>query len=190
VGLENLFLGFSIAITPFNLFVAVMGILLGTIIGVLPGLGGANGVAILLPLTFTMPPTSAIILLTSLYWGAPSAARSPPSCSTSRASRGRWPPPSTAIAGPGRPRARPSPPPSPPRSWARSSSIVLITLFRSTAGRDRAEVQGRRVLRHPAPDVFLVRRAGEQSAQVARLDPSSASSWPRWGSTSSPASCA
>ncbi len=70
VGLENLFLGFSIAITPFNLFVAVMGIMLGTIIGVLPGLGGANGVAILLPLTFTMPPTSAIILLTSLYWGA------------------------------------------------------------------------------------------------------------------------
>src|SRR5439155_501418 len=49
---------------------AVVGITLGTIIGVLPGLGGANGVAILLPLTFTMPPTSAIILLTSLYWGA------------------------------------------------------------------------------------------------------------------------
>src|SRR6266581_7571245 len=49
---------------------AVVGILLGTIIGVLPGLGGANGVAILLPVTFTMPPTSAIILLTSIYWGA------------------------------------------------------------------------------------------------------------------------
>jgi putative tricarboxylic transport membrane protein len=70
VGLENLFLGFQIAITPFNLFIAVVGILLGTVIGVLPGLGGANGVAILLPLTFTMPPTSAIILLTSIYWGA------------------------------------------------------------------------------------------------------------------------
>jgi len=70
MGLENLFLGFHIAITPFNLFVAVVGITLGTVIGVLPGLGGANGVAILLPLTFTMPPTSAIILLTSLYWGA------------------------------------------------------------------------------------------------------------------------
>src|SRR5437762_8167152 len=70
MGLENLFLGFQIAVTPFNLFVAVVGIALGTIIGVLPGLGGANGVAILLPLTFTMPPTSAIILLTSLYWGA------------------------------------------------------------------------------------------------------------------------
>src|SRR6202162_5284750 len=70
MGLENLILGFHIAITPFNLFVAVIGITLGTIIGVLPGLGGANGVAILLPLTFRMPPTSAIILLTSLYWGA------------------------------------------------------------------------------------------------------------------------
>jgi putative tricarboxylic transport membrane protein len=70
VGLENLFLGFQVAITPFNLFMAVVGILLGTIIGVLPGLGGANGVAILLPLTFTMPPTSAIILLTCIYWGA------------------------------------------------------------------------------------------------------------------------
>src|SRR5262245_57653616 len=70
MGFENLLLGFSIAITPFNLFVALVGILLGTIIGVLPGLGGANGVAILLPLTFTMPPTSAIILLTSIYWGA------------------------------------------------------------------------------------------------------------------------
>src|SRR5438093_452335 len=70
MGLENLLLGFQIAVTPFNLFVAVVGITLGTIIGVLPGLGGANGVAILLPLTFTMPPTSAIILLTSLYWGA------------------------------------------------------------------------------------------------------------------------
>jgi putative tricarboxylic transport membrane protein len=70
MGLENLFLGFSVAITPFNLGIAVVGVLLGTVIGVLPGLGGANGVAILLPLTFTMPPTSAIILLTSIYWGA------------------------------------------------------------------------------------------------------------------------
>jgi len=70
MGFENILLGFQIALTPFNLFVAVLGILLGTIIGVLPGLGGANGVAILLPVTFTMPPTSAIILLTSIYWGA------------------------------------------------------------------------------------------------------------------------
>src|SRR5258705_2536136 len=70
MGIENLIHGFHIAITPFNLWMAVVGILLGTIIGVLPGLGGANGVAILLPVTFSMNPTSAIILLTSLYWGA------------------------------------------------------------------------------------------------------------------------
>ncbi|MBI2199949.1 MAG: tripartite tricarboxylate transporter permease [Candidatus Rokubacteria bacterium] len=70
MGFENLLLGFQVALQPYNLMVAVVGIALGTVIGVLPGLGGANGVAILLPLTFTMPPTSAIILLTSLYWGA------------------------------------------------------------------------------------------------------------------------
>src|SRR2546428_2476414 len=70
MGFENLLLGFHIAVTPFNLSMAEGGFSLGTVIGVLPGLGGANGVAILLPLTFTMPPTSAIILLTSVYWGA------------------------------------------------------------------------------------------------------------------------
>src|SRR6059058_315369 len=66
----NLFMGFQIALSPYNLLIATAGIVLGTIIGVLPGLGGANGVAILLPVTFVMPPTSAIILLTSIYWGA------------------------------------------------------------------------------------------------------------------------
>jgi putative tricarboxylic transport membrane protein len=70
MGFENLLLGFQVALQPYNLYIAVVGITLGTVIGVLPGLGGANGVAILLPLTFTMPPTSAIILLTSIYWGA------------------------------------------------------------------------------------------------------------------------
>src|SRR5215207_2724978 len=68
--LVNLFHGFAVALQPFNIMVMVLGIVLGVLIGVLPGLGGANGVAILLPLTFAMPPTSAIILLTSIYWGA------------------------------------------------------------------------------------------------------------------------
>src|SRR5512137_1582237 len=68
--LASLLQGFQVALTPFNLMLMLIGIVLGVIIGVLPGLGGANGVAILLPLTFSMPPTSAIILLTSLYWGA------------------------------------------------------------------------------------------------------------------------
>src|SRR5438105_6867947 len=66
----NLFMGFQIALSPYNLLIATAGIVLGTIIGVLPGLGGANGVAILLPVTFVMPPTSAIILLSCIYWGA------------------------------------------------------------------------------------------------------------------------
>jgi putative tricarboxylic transport membrane protein len=69
VGLENLLVGFQVVFVPANLFIAFVGIVLGTIVGVLPGLGGANGVAILLPLTFTMEPTSAIILLTCIYWG-------------------------------------------------------------------------------------------------------------------------
>jgi putative tricarboxylic transport membrane protein len=66
----NLLMGFQIALSPYNLMIATVGIVLGTIIGVLPGLGGANGVAILLPVTFVMAPTSAIILLSCIYWGA------------------------------------------------------------------------------------------------------------------------
>ncbi len=66
----NLFHGFATVLQPFNILVMVVGIMLGVIIGVLPGLGGANGVAILLPLTFSMSPTSAIIMLSCIYWGA------------------------------------------------------------------------------------------------------------------------
>ena len=62
--------GFKVALSWYNLALMFIGILLGVIIGVLPGLGGANGVAILLPLTFSMPPTSAIIMLSCIYWGA------------------------------------------------------------------------------------------------------------------------
>ncbi len=68
--LANLMHGFATVLQPFNIGVMVLGILLGVIIGVLPGLGGANGVAILLPLTFSMSPTSAIIMLSCIYWGA------------------------------------------------------------------------------------------------------------------------
>ena len=62
--------GFAVALTPFNLLLMFIGVSLGVIIGVLPGLGGANGIAILLPLTFSMEPTSAIIMLSCIYWGA------------------------------------------------------------------------------------------------------------------------
>jgi len=73
--INSLLGGFAVALTWFNLMLMFAGIVLGVIIGVLPGLGGANGVAILLPLTFTLAQqpggaTSAIILLSCIYWGA------------------------------------------------------------------------------------------------------------------------
>jgi putative tricarboxylic transport membrane protein len=68
--LSALFHGFSVILTPMNMLLMFVGIILGVLIGVLPGLGGANGVAILLPLTFSMSPTSAIIMLSCIYWGA------------------------------------------------------------------------------------------------------------------------
>ncbi|MFM8899028.1 MAG: tripartite tricarboxylate transporter permease [Burkholderiales bacterium] len=68
--ITNLFHGFSVALTLPNLGFMFIGITLGVLIGVLPGLGGANGIAILLPLTFSMNPTSAIIMLSCIYWGA------------------------------------------------------------------------------------------------------------------------
>jgi len=68
--INALFGGFAVAMSPFNILLMLVGVTLGVIIGVLPGLGGANGIAILLPLTFTMPPTSAIIMLSCIYWGA------------------------------------------------------------------------------------------------------------------------
>ena len=68
--IQALFQGFAVALSPVNIGLMFLGIVLGILIGVLPGLGGANGVAILLPLTFSMSPVSGIILLSCIYWGA------------------------------------------------------------------------------------------------------------------------
>src|SRR5215212_3690058 len=68
--LASLIQGFGVLADPMNILYMFVGIFLGVLIGVLPGLGGANGVAILLPLTFSMSPVSAIIMLSSIYWGA------------------------------------------------------------------------------------------------------------------------
>ena len=68
--INNLMGGFAVAMTLPNIMYMLIGITLGVLIGVLPGLGGANGIAILLPLTFSMDPTSAIIMLSCIYWGA------------------------------------------------------------------------------------------------------------------------
>ncbi len=70
--LSNLADGFAVALTLQNIFLALIGCFLGTIIGALPGLGPSNGVAILIPLAFSLglPATPALILLTSVYYGA------------------------------------------------------------------------------------------------------------------------
>src|SRR4030081_2921811 len=62
--------GFAVLMSWKILALMMVGLVLGIFVGVLPGLGGPNGVAILLPLTFTMDPTSAIVMLSSIYWGA------------------------------------------------------------------------------------------------------------------------
>jgi len=68
--LSNFIMGLGVSLEPFNLLVAVIGLFLGIVVGVLPGLGGANGCAILIPITFVMPPEAALILLCCVYWGA------------------------------------------------------------------------------------------------------------------------
>ena len=70
VAFNNLLFGFSIALAPVNLFWCFVGTFLGTVVGVLPGIGPAGTVAILLPLTFHMQPTTALIMLLGIYYGA------------------------------------------------------------------------------------------------------------------------
>lgn len=66
----HLMTGFAAALSPMNLLFATIGCVLGTLIGVLPGLGPAAGTALLIPITFKLEPTSAIIMLAAIYYGA------------------------------------------------------------------------------------------------------------------------
>ena len=68
--LEHLGLGFATALSPWNLLYCFVGCLLGTAVGVLPGLGPLATIAMLLPLTFSLPPVSALIMLSGIYYGA------------------------------------------------------------------------------------------------------------------------
>lgn len=67
---QNLALGFSVALAPNVLFYAVLGCIVGTLVGVLPGLGPLAGISLLLPLSFGLTPTTAIVLLAGIYYGA------------------------------------------------------------------------------------------------------------------------
>ena len=68
--LSNLSLGFGVAFTPINLLYAFIGCMLGTLIGVLPGIGPVATIAMLLPATYALPPVSALIMLAGIYYGA------------------------------------------------------------------------------------------------------------------------
>ena len=68
--IDNLTLGFSTALTLQNLFYCFIGVLIGTLIGVLPGIGPIATLAMLLPVTYALPPTSALIMLAGIYYGA------------------------------------------------------------------------------------------------------------------------
>src|SRR3546814_20154219 len=67
--LEALFQGFSVAVTPMNLVWAFVGVALGTFVGVLPGIGPALTVALLLPAPYTLAPTAAFIIFAGIYYG-------------------------------------------------------------------------------------------------------------------------
>jgi TctA family transporter len=68
--IDNLALGFATALTLQNLFYCFIGVLIGTLIGVLPGIGPIATLAMLLPVTYALPPTSALIMLAGIYYGA------------------------------------------------------------------------------------------------------------------------
>ena len=68
--LSNLALGFSVAVSPMNLFFCLVGALVGTLIGVLPGIGPLATISMLLPLTYHLEPVTALIMLAGIYYGA------------------------------------------------------------------------------------------------------------------------
>src|SRR5258707_12367835 len=68
--ISNLWLGMGVAITPMNVFLCLIGAVVGTLIGVLPGIGSLATIAMLLPLTFGLPPVGALIMLAGIYYRA------------------------------------------------------------------------------------------------------------------------
>ena len=88
--LANLATGFAVAGTPINLLYALVGCLLGTLIGVLPGIGSVATIAMLLPVTYALPPVSALIMLAVFITARNTAAQPPPYWSICQANLLRW----------------------------------------------------------------------------------------------------
>src|SRR6202162_4672680 len=72
--LHNLALGFSVSLSQMNWALCLIGAMVGTLIGVLPGVGPLATIAMLLPITFGLPPVGALIMLAGIYYGAPYGA--------------------------------------------------------------------------------------------------------------------
>src|SRR5881398_4093079 len=68
--LSNLLMGFHVAANPYNVLFCLLGALVGTLVGVLPGIGTVATIAMLLPITFGLPPVGALIMLAGIYYGA------------------------------------------------------------------------------------------------------------------------
>ena len=68
--IDGIFYGLNVAFTYQNLFAALLGALLGTAIGVLPGIGPVAGVAIILPISYSLDPTTGLIMMAGMYYGA------------------------------------------------------------------------------------------------------------------------
>ncbi len=116
--LHNLALGFGVAFTLQNLLYAFGGALLGTLIGVLPGLGPVATIAMLLPSIYALDATPALIMLAGIYYGAQYGGSTTAILINVPGESARWSPRSTAT----RWRARAAPAPrSLPRAWGRSS---------------------------------------------------------------------
>jgi putative tricarboxylic transport membrane protein len=67
--IDSLLLGFSVAFRPDVLIYAFLGCLVGTLVGVLPGIGPLTGISILLPVTFGLDATKAVVMLSGIYYG-------------------------------------------------------------------------------------------------------------------------
>jgi putative tricarboxylic transport membrane protein len=85
--LTDLWHGFGVALEPHNFMWCFLGVLVGNMVGVLPGLGPLATISILLPLTFGIKPVGAILMLAGVMYGAQYGGRSARSCSISRAIR-------------------------------------------------------------------------------------------------------
>ena len=145
--LNNLGIGFAVALTLQNLLYCFFGVLLGTLIGVLPGIGPVPTIAMLLPITYALPPVSALIMLAGIYYGAqyggsttailvnlPGESSSVVTCidGYQMARQGRAGT-ALAVAAIG-------------SFIAGTFATMLVAALRPAAGRARAEVRPRRVL--------------------------------------------